>query len=577
MAGAEGLDYIIKKAEESAVQKFKNQNKVLKRFKKPGLKVYKAITRKGLSGAELSEKSGVSPEELAEIVSFMEKAGMVELEAGEVKGEKAPKREERKEEKKEEEKPAPRAPPREELPPAAPPRLPPRAPIGINISPEITGRNQRVSAIQPPASGKPPSAPALPSRAPPAAPPKFQPRIPPRGVSEEIRPISEEEMGREERIPEERIRPPKAEEKEIEEKPAAREEEEGIKPLEFEEEKKPVAPRVPPRAPPRTPPEEISPPPRAPRAPPPQAPPEAPEAEEEYLTPSEKAIKDRYGEVGLKVYGFIDGQRTAEQIMRETGVTEAQLIEMLDFMEKKGIIRLEHPERRRAPPPPPRAAAPMAPPGAAPPGMAPPIGPQLRPPAGAVQAPKTMFSPMVEEKPELGAQISDKELASVSLDIPTKTTKDIIAEIRAKAQVMLKFGKDYVKAFELMDGKRDVVDLTLQLKLPLYKIYDVLKFLQELKVIMLKPSAREDIRRKYGEDGYSVYKKYGREGVLLYQLIGKEMSLKEMAALTTLEPSKVIDMFLFIHKLLGIELPIDEEVLRERLGIKKEEKKPPPA
>jgi len=569
MAGAEGLDYIIKKAEESAVQKFKNQNKVLKRFKKPGLKVYKAITRKGLSGAELSEKSGVPPEELAEIVSFMEKAGMVELEAEEVKGEKAPKREERKEEK-----PAPRAPPREELPPAAPPRLPPRAPIGISISPEITGRNQRVSAIQPPASGKPPSVPALPPRAPPAAPPKFQPRVPLRGASEEIRPISEEEMGREEKIPEERPRPPKAEEKEIEEKPAAREEEEGIKPLEFEEEKKPPTP---PRAPgiqPETGYGKPEPPPRAPRAPPPQAP---PEAEEEYLTPSEKAIKDRYGEVGLKVYGFIDGQRTAEQIMRETGVTEAQLIEMLDFMEKKGIIRLEHPERRRAPPPPPRAAAPMAPPGAAPPGMAPPIGPQLRPPAGAVQAPKTMFSPMVEEKPELGAQISDKELASISLDVPTKTTKDIIAEIRAKAQVMLKFGKDYVKAFELMDGKRDVVDLTLQLKLPLYKIYDVLKFLQELKVIMLKPSAREDIRRKYGEDGYSVYKKYGREGVLLYQLIGKEMSLKEMAALTTLEPSKVIDMFLFIHKLLGIELPIDEDVLRERLGIKKEEKKPPPA
>ena len=558
MAGAEGLDYIIKKAEESAVQKFKNQNKVLKRFKKPGLKVYKAITRKGLSGAELSEKSGVSPEELAEIISFMEKAGMVELEAGEAKGGKAPKREERKEENKEE-TPAPR----EEPPPAAP-RFPPRAPIGIHPS----------------AAVKPPSAPALPPRAPPAAPPRPQPRVPPRGAGMEIRPISEEEMGREEKIPEEKPRPPKAEEKEIEEKSVSREEEGEIKPLEFEE-KKPVAPRVPPRAPPRAPPEEI-PPPRAPQPPSTRHPaagsqqPPPPE-EEEYLTPSEKAIKEKYGEVGLKVYGFIDGQRTAEQIMRETGVTEAQLIEMLDFMEKKGIIRLEHPERRRAPPPPPRSAAPMAPPGAAPPGMAPPIGPQLRPQAGAVQAPKTMFSPMVEEKPELGAQISDKELASISLDIPAKATKDIIAEIQAKAKVMLKFGKEYVRAFEMMDGKRDVVDLTLQLKLPLYRIYDLLKFLQELKVIMLKPSAREDIRRKYGEDGYSVYKKYGREGVLLYQLIGKEMSLKEMATLTTSDPSRIIEMFLFIHRLLGIELPIDEDVLRERLGIKKEVKAPPPA
>ncbi len=507
MAGREVLDYIIKKAEESAVQKFKNQNKILKRFKKPGLKAYKAITRKGISGEELSEKSGVPPEELAEMVSFMEKNGMVELEAGEARVEKPP--------KKEEAKPVPKAP-REEAPPALPPRAPPPAP----------------------------SAPQAPP-----APPRAPPRAQPRGMGGEIRPISEDEMGKEEKAPEEK--PPKArEEKRMGPPP----EEEGIRPIDFEEEKPPAPP---PRAPPRAPP---------------------PEPEEEYLTPSEKAIKDRYGEVGLKVYGFIDGQRTAEQIMRETGVTEAQLIEMLDFMEKKGIIRLEHPERKRAPPPPPpRTAPPMAPPGAAPPGMAPPLGPRQRPPGSPREAPKTMFSPMVEEQPELSAQISEKELASISLDVPAKATKDIISEINAKAKVMLKFGKEYVKAYEMIDGKRDVVDLSVQLKLPLYRIYALLAFLQELKVVMLKPALREEIRRKYGEDGYSVYKKYGREGVLLYQLIGKEMSLKEMASLTTTDPNKVIEMFMFIHRLLGIELPIDEDVLRERLGIKKEEKATPAA
>jgi hypothetical protein len=137
---------------------------------------------------------------------------------------------------------------------------------------------------------------------------------------------------------------------------------------------------------------------------------------------------------------------------------------------------------------------------------------------------------------------------------------------------MIKFGKDYSRAYEMIDGTKDVVDISVALKLPIYKIYTMLTFLQGMKAVMLKPAAREDIRKKYGEDGYSVYKKYGREGVLLYQLIGKEMSLKEMAALTTTEPSKVIEMFMFIHKLLGIELPIDEDVLRERLGITKEEK-----
>ncbi|HNT61123.1 MAG TPA: hypothetical protein PKJ97_04050, partial [Candidatus Bilamarchaeaceae archaeon] len=110
------------------------------------------------------------------------------------------------------------------------------------------------------------------------------------------------------------------------------------------------------------------------------------------------------------------------------------------------------------------------------------------------------------------------------------------------------------------------------LKIPLHKLYEMLKFLQGMNAVALKPEPREDIRKRYGEDGYSVYKKYGREGVMLYQLIGKEMSLKEMAALTTTDPNRIIEMFMFIHKLLGIELPIDEDVLRERLGI---QKKPP--
>ncbi|MEW5996631.1 MAG: hypothetical protein AB1657_03485 [Candidatus Micrarchaeota archaeon] len=544
MAGqTEGLDYIIKKSEESAVQKFKNQNKILKKFGKKGLKVYKAVTRKGLSGAELAEKSGVPPEELAEIVSFMEKGGMVELSAEAAPPLKAP--------------PAPPRIPVEEKPPVAPPRAPPPR---VPAPPPRAPPQFPVPGARLPETG---------ARKPEAVPPRAPPRIPPRAREEEIRPISEEELEKEEKVPEEKEKT--GMEREEREEKVEMEKEEEIKPIEFEEEKPPAPPRAPPpRAPPR-PPEEAAPP-RAPlRAPP--VPPAAPPEEEEYLTPSEKAIKERYGDVGLKVYSYIDGQRTAEQIMRETGVTEAQLIEMLDFMEKKGIIRLEHPERRRAPPPPPPRAA-MAPPAGAPPGIAP-LAPAAGPRPGAPkEAPKTMFAPMVEEAPELAAPISEKELAAVSLDVPVKTTKDIIAEVRAKAKVMLKFGKECVRAFELMDGRRDVVDLCTELKIPLYKLYDLLKFLQELKVLALKPAAREDIRRKYGEDGYSVYKKYGREGVLLYQLIGKEMSLKEMAFLTTTDPERVIEMFLFIHKLLGIELPIDEDVLRERLGI---QKKPPAA
>ncbi|MDD5096142.1 MAG: hypothetical protein PHY95_01370 [Candidatus ainarchaeum sp.] len=524
MAGrGEGSGSVIKKLEETGVQMLKNKNKLLKKFGKPGLKAYRSITRKGVSFEELAEKSGLPAEQLSEIIEFMEKGGIAE-----VSGALPPR-----EEKKVQSKPIAAAPPEE-----APPEMP-------------------MARVPPLSAPRPPLAP--PPRAPEAR--RAAARAP--GM---IRPISDEEIGKEEKkaLEEERAPP---EEKEAPPPPAAQKPPKrprgGISPIQFEE-KAPTPPAPPPRAPEQ--------PPEAP-ARPPRAPPAPPREEEEFLTPSEKAIKDRYGETGLMVYSFIDGQRTAEQIMREAGVTEAQLIEMLDFMEKKGIIRLEHPERKRAPSPPPRAPPPrMAPPVA---GSKPPMGapPRLGKSPTAAQAPKSMFAPMVEEQPTLSGPITDKELASVSLDIPVKTTKgNILLEVQAKAQLIIKFGKSYSRAYEMIDGTKDVVDLSMAVKLPIYKIYDMLMFLQGMKAVMLKPAARDDIRKKYGEDGYSVYKKYGREGVLLYQLIGKEMSLKEMAALTTTDPSKVIDMFMFIHKLLGIELPIDEDVLRERLGIKKEEK-----
>ena len=63
------------------------------------------------------------------------------------------------------------------------------------------------------------------------------------------------------------------------------------------------------------------------------------------LTPVKKIIHHKYGEIGLRVYLLIDGQRTAEEIMHETGLTEAQLVEMLDFMDEQGIIKLDYPKK----------------------------------------------------------------------------------------------------------------------------------------------------------------------------------------------------------------------------------------
>lgn len=66
------------------------------------------------------------------------------------------------------------------------------------------------------------------------------------------------------------------------------------------------------------------------------------------LSPVQKIIYHKYGDVGIRVYLLIDGQKTAEEIMQKTGLKEAQLVEMLDFMDEQGIIKLDYPKHPNA-------------------------------------------------------------------------------------------------------------------------------------------------------------------------------------------------------------------------------------
>jgi hypothetical protein len=80
---------------------------------------------------------------------------------------------------------------------------------------------------------------------------------------------------------------------------------------------------------------------------------------------------------------------------------------------------------------------------------------------------------------------------------------------------------------------------------------------------------RNEIRKRYGDDGFSIFKKFGRDGLLLYEMIGKEASLKDIIMKSKLDPDRAIDIFLFIHKVLGLDIPLDRDVIYRQLGMKK--------
>jgi hypothetical protein len=485
-----GADYRIIKLEKGPLQRFKNQNLLLKKYGEIGLQVYKAITGKR-TAAELRADLGVEAGLFDEILEFMHDAGMVELQAV---GARAPEHGV--------------AVPEEEPPPEEK-----QGRALEEIPPEEAAPEEEAPPLE-----------ELPARKRKAAPPE-----------EELRPAEEFSL---EGIGEEFARQEK--------KPARKKEPEGIEPIEFGEEKPAKKKAVPPPEE-EQPAEEEAPPPEEEIQPEEEIAPVSEEKEpspEEAasegagagLSPVEKIISNKYGDIGLRVYTLIDGQRTAEEIMRDTGLTESKLVEILNFMDEQGIIKLDYPKGQ---PPPPAGAAPSA-----------------------AEARDATFAPMLEgEKAEEAGPVPSP------VEIPVRAPMDIVKSVQMKANVMLKFGDRGSRVLAQVDGKNDTLDLALNLGIPLYTVTDVLKYLMEGGLIMMKQIPRAEVRKKYGDDGYAVYKRYGKEGLMLYELIGKELTIKQMADQITKDKSKVIDMFVFIHKVLGIELPLDRDLLAKQLGI----------
>ena len=59
----------------------------------------------------------------------------------------------------------------------------------------------------------------------------------------------------------------------------------------------------------------------------------------------ENILREKYGDLGVRVYTLIDGQRNTEQIMNTIGLQEPKLLEILEFMEARGIIKMRYPQQ----------------------------------------------------------------------------------------------------------------------------------------------------------------------------------------------------------------------------------------
>lgn len=284
--------------------------------------------------------------------------------------------------------------------------------------------------------------------------------------------------------------------------------------------------------------------------------------EKDLLSPLEKIIYEKYGQVGVRIYNLIDGEKTAEEILRETGVSEAKLVEVLEFMDEEGIIKLEKPEGE---------AKGEAEEGAAEPEEA---GekehePRFKPIIEEVPEGKPFKEQPPPQKPPEKKKEEEPEGEIVMVDVPSVGGLSVMQKTMLFVELSTKYGKAAQEMVNHIDGKKDFVDLSLASGLSFFDIDSVMAYFGKKGMISFRQLSRDEIKKKYGEDGFAIYKKFGRDGLLLYEMIGKETSLKDIILKSKIQPDRAIDIFVFIHKVLGLDIPIDRDVIYRQIGLKK--------
>jgi hypothetical protein len=265
-------------------------------------------------------------------------------------------------------------------------------------------------------------------------------------------------------------------------------------------------------------------------------------------TPMEKKLYEKFGDAGLHVYSLIDESKTPRHILRETGMGEEQLRAILEFMNSEGIIKLEEPHEvmekpiLKAP-----APVPLVLPKQIKPVEAPPPKPVEKPIPRPLQ-------PVVFNRSEVC--------------IPTAQGLKLLTKLKIEAELLNRYGNEGVKAFSMMNGKRTNVKIIKEIKISSTKLDDITSFLLGKGALKLQCLTAENIREMYGEEGLAIYSKYKRDGIVLYELIDKKASLREIVHASGIEPKLAVEMFAFIHKVLGLQIPIDTELLYKQLGVK---------
>ncbi|VVB73503.1 Uncharacterised protein [uncultured archaeon] len=233
----------------------------------------------------------------------------------------------------------------------------------------------------------------------------------------------------------------------------------------------------------------------APTPAPVQAPVQKPKIDITTLSPIERSIYLDAGENGVLLFRMADGRITLAEAMQRLGLNDAEMDGLLAKLSGKYLFTVAEQEAK---------------------------------------------------KEEIKLEKTVKE--TIPIDVPKRTSTDGMSSLAVGSEITIRFGPSGKKILDSIDGKLDVVQLAADTMVTLQYVDDLMWFLSERHVVTFNRLRVEDIKKKYGGVGMSLYNENGRDGIYLYLLLVKTSDPRAAIRTSDIDPSKAVDMMELVLK-----------------------------
>jgi len=160
-------------------------------------------------------------------------------------------------------------------------------------------------------------------------------------------------------------------------------------------------------------------------------------------------------------------------------------------------------------------------------------------------------------------KISKRKEEMAPIDVPIKISE---GSFTLRTEFTLQFGPSGKKFFDLIDGEKDLVQLSIDSEITLAYADDIVWWLSQKGILRFRSLPRDEIKKRYGNVGLSLYERYGRDGVYLYLLIEKYADYTLAIKASGLDLLLAADICESTHRLISPPFQFDKKYLIEALS-----------